>query len=376
MTGTSLEEKILGLCRAIREGGGTPGAPEAVLGTQALLAVDLGDPEEMRLALRLGVCRTLLDQALFDRLYPAFLGLGDPSPAPAPPLPSEEGPGAQEKERGVPSSAQGPSEMEGEPKRSHSRSASAHPGRDGDGRAEVPDTALDRSVRAAREIVRRLEGRTSRRLRPAPRGPRLDVRRTLRQGLSTDLEPLDLRYLGRRRNRPAFVWLLDGSRSMKTDAPGLLQFAYAFTLASDKTEVFIFSTGLRRVTEALRRAPSGGLPALGDLGAGWGGGTRIGDCLTTFLQGDGRRLLGKETLVFIASDGLETGSVAVLEAAVRKIHRDAAALIWLNPLMSTLGYRPEARGMRAALPHIDLFSSGEDPLALVDQISRMAQKGR
>jgi uncharacterized protein len=35
-------------------------------------------------------------------------------------------------------------------------------------------------------------------------------------------------------------------------------------------------------------------------------------------------------------------------------------VVWLNPLLNQPGFTPESRGMRAALPHIDLLAPGAD----------------
>ena len=53
------------------------------------------------------------------------------------------------------------------------------------------------------------------------------------------------------------------------------------------------------------------------------------------------------------SDGLDRGDTGALDRALLAIRRRARRVIWLNPLMGDPRYRPEARGMKAALPHID-----------------------
>jgi uncharacterized protein with von Willebrand factor type A (vWA) domain len=39
-------------------------------------------------------------------------------------------------------------------------------------------------------------------------------------------------------------------------------------------------------------------------------------------------------------------------------------VIWLNPLKAHPEYRPLTRGMRAALPHVDLFMAGNSLASL------------
>jgi uncharacterized protein with von Willebrand factor type A (vWA) domain len=62
------------------------------------------------------------------------------------------------------------------------------------------------------------------------------------------------------------------------------------------------------------------------------------------------------TTVFILSDGLDRGDPAVLVGAMRAIAARARQVIWLNPLLGDPRYRPEARGMEAALPFVDRFA--------------------
>ena len=85
----------------------------------------------------------------------------------------------------------------------------------------------------------------------------------------------------------------------------------------------------------------------------WSGGTRIGECLREFADDYLRQVVAGDTSVLIFSDGLDRGATGVLEEALLAIRRRARRVIWLNPLMGDPRYRPEARGMSAALPHID-----------------------
>jgi uncharacterized protein len=38
------------------------------------------------------------------------------------------------------------------------------------------------------------------------------------------------------------------------------------------------------------------------------------------------------------------------------VRRRARRVVWLNPMLGWAGYEPVARGMAAALPHVDLFA--------------------
>jgi uncharacterized protein with von Willebrand factor type A (vWA) domain len=218
---------------------------------------------------------------------------------------------------------------------------------------------------AARSLVRRLHLGLSRRWLPASQGRRFDLRRTWRAALQTGGETLSPRWLRRPRRAPRFVLLVDGSRSMSAHTRVALQMAVAMASATMRIEVFTFSTGLQRVTDEVRRAAAGERRRLDDLHHAWAGGTSIGACLRDFLRRFGERLVGRDTVVVIASDGLDVGAPNLLRDAMRELQRRSAGVIWLNPLLETEGYEPTAGGMRAARPYVTTFTSVNDALGLV-----------
>jgi uncharacterized protein with von Willebrand factor type A (vWA) domain len=158
--------------------------------------------------------------------------------------------------------------------------------------------------------------------------------------------------------------LVDGSRSMSDHARTGLQMAVAMATATMRIEVFTFSTGLQRVTDGVRRAAAGELIRLDRLHHAWAGGTSIGACLRDFLQRFGERMVGRDTVVMIASDGLDVGAPDMLRDAMRELHRRSAGVVWLNPLLETDGYEPTASGMRAARPYVTTFTSVNDTSGL------------
>jgi hypothetical protein len=217
---------------------------------------------------------------------------------------------------------------------------------------------------AARSLVRHLRLGLSRRWRPARRGRRFDLRRTLRASLQTGGEALTPRWLRRPTRAPRFVLLIDGSRSMATYAQAALRMAIAIASVTWRVEVFTFSTALERVTDDVRRAAAGERRRVADVQHAWGGGTSIGACLREFLRRFGERLVGRDTVVIIASDGLDVGEPELLRDAMRELHRRSASVVWLNPLLETPGYEPTASGMRAARSYVTTFDSVPDAAGL------------
>jgi uncharacterized protein len=73
--------------------------------------------------------------------------------------------------------------------------------------------------------------------------------------------------------------------------------------------------------------------------------------------------------VVLCSDGLERGEPELLAAQMARLGRLAHRLVWVNPLKGSPRYQPLARGMRAALPHVDRFLPGHN-LESLEALSR------
>jgi len=218
---------------------------------------------------------------------------------------------------------------------------------------------LDAMLAAARQLIAGVRIARSRRRRPRKDGDRIDLRRTLRASVETAGDPIDLRRSARSRRGARFVILIDGSRSTAEHAGPMLQFAHALCLQSPRTSAFVFSTALRDVTRVLRERDRAGRP-LPELGEAWGGGTRIGDNLATFVREHGARLLSPETVVLIFSDGLDVGALDQLGRAMRELRARSAGVVWLNPHAGAPHFTPAARGMRTALPYLRALLPARD----------------
>jgi uncharacterized protein with von Willebrand factor type A (vWA) domain len=196
----------------------------------------------------------------------------------------------------------------------------------------------------------------SRRFRPGVSGSQLDFRRTLRQSLRTGGDVIDLAWRKRHVDTARLVLLCDISHSMEKYSRFLIQFMYAFQNELPDTETFVFSTRLTRLTTALRgRHLDDALDRASSASAGWSSGTTIGECLEQFNSRDGPSTLDRRTVMVILSDGWDQGDPRLLGEQMAAIKRRSRLVIWLNPLLGDPRYRPLVSGMRAALPHIDLF---------------------
>ncbi len=196
----------------------------------------------------------------------------------------------------------------------------------------------------------------SRRMRPAPRGPRLDLSATLRASARTLGEADPLRYRARGSRSPALLVLCDVSGSMERYARILLHFMHALSAQRAAVEVhsFVFGTQLTPITQALRqRDVDLALAQIGSSVQGWTGGTRIGACLRQFNQRWLRRVPARRAITLLISDGLDRDAGAEIGPALQRLRRSCRRLLWLNPLLRDAGFQPLAAGVRAILPEVD-----------------------
>jgi uncharacterized protein with von Willebrand factor type A (vWA) domain len=219
-----------------------------------------------------------------------------------------------------------------------------------------------------RRFARRLKHLQLRREARFDHGRRLDLQGTIRRSVGSGGTPFRLAWKDRRRVRPRLVLLLDVSRSMSQYSFFYLRLARALCAELADVYCFIFHTRITGVGDALRDPdPWRSQERLHLLAAGWGGGTRIGECLQDFNRRDGPRLVHSRTGVIIVSDGYDTGEPELLATALRTLRQRARRIVWLNPLMIRPDFSPESRGMQAALPHLDLVAPGAD-LASIEHI--------
>jgi uncharacterized protein len=204
--------------------------------------------------------------------------------------------------------------------------------------------------------------RHSRRRRPSHVGS-LDLRRTLRRSFRTGGEPFERARRERRRIPRRVVLLLDVSGSMSDYSRGLLMFAHAALRSHGRWEAFCFGTRLTKLTGALAaREPDEALRRAADHVVDWNAGTRIGESLAYLLASYPNTVRG--AVVVVCSDGLDVGDPELLAEQMARLSRLAHSVVWLNPLQESPRYEPLARGMRAALPYVDVFAPGHNLASL------------
>jgi uncharacterized protein len=207
----------------------------------------------------------------------------------------------------------------------------------------------------------------TRRLAPNPRGRRVDLRATLRESLREGGDVIPLVRSAPGREHPPLVVLCDISGSMNPYARMFLHFLHAITNDRDRVSVFVFGTRLTNITRQLRhRDVDVAMAKVADAIKDWSGGTRIGMCLREFNWRWGRRVLGQNACVLLVSDGLDREAGEGLSDEMERLAKSCRYLVWLNPLLRYEQFEARPAGVRAMLPHVDLFLPVHNLKSLVD----------
>jgi uncharacterized protein with von Willebrand factor type A (vWA) domain len=241
--------------------------------------------------------------------------------------------------------------------------------------ADCTEAELAQIARLMARLRVRAPERRTRRRRPARAGDP-DLRRTLRRAMRTGGEPIERAWRRRRVQRRRLLLILDVSGSMSTYSRSLALFAHASLRAGPGDwEAFAFGTRLTRMTRALSASDADiAIAAAAAEVSDWDGGTRIGASLKRLIDEHGRTRAVRGATCVILSDGLDVGDPELLGEQMARLSRLAHRVVWLNPLKGHDAYEPLARGMAAALPHVDVFRPGHNLQSLeevADVIARL-----
>ncbi|MFT6451298.1 MAG: hypothetical protein ACJA06_000780 [Halocynthiibacter sp.] len=360
--------RMAGFMAHLRDNGLRLGVREAQTALSALTQIKASDPNEARRALR-AVCTGCVEDAeRFDDLFEAFWMNG-----------------GRVREKTIAVQAQG-FESVHTANRAKGQDAAAgagapttpdaddaHAEGDGEGKLvaslvqakmnkDLRDLVQPEDIAEAEKIAQRLgaalRDKRSRRRKAARKGDQIHFRKLIRQSLSTGGEPLRLPKKQRPDRPMKIVALCDVSGSMTVYAQVFLAFIAGLMRSDDAADAYLFHTRLVRISDGLRDKDA--IRAMGRMSVladGFGGGSKIGASLMQFSRSYARRFVDGRTVVVILSDGYDTDAPELLEEALAALKKRGCKIIWLNPLKGWDGYEPVARGMAAALPHLDLFSA-------------------
>lgn len=359
--------QVLRFARSLRLAGAGTTTGQGLAAVEALTLADLGSRLDFKNTLKTCLVSTREDREVFDYWFDVFFtGLDRTPPA------GSEG--------GLPPDLGFRQRTESDALRETDRERSAKTLAIG---ASLTDIMAERDFaqmepeeikllqEQVRLLARGLAARLKRRHGRAGQKESIDFRRTFRSSLQQGGELIDLKHRRIKPRRFKILLLADVSGSMAPYVRFFLSFMFGLSEAVSRTEAFVFSTRLVRVTRELNRAPAGKvLENLTKAGLPFSGGTDIGGSLEQLLSRFGSGLLTRHTIVFILSDGWDRGRPERLGRAMKRIQREAGGIYWLNPLASDPGYEPLARGMAAARPYIDALV----PFSRLSDIRRLAKR--
>jgi uncharacterized protein len=376
--GAPMRRRLAGFARTLRDNGFRIGIGEtrdalAVLASPAALRATAFKP-----ALRALFCATHSDWEKFDEIFDAFWHGRDMrrrqtlSGSPV----ASQAPARRLAEAHVPKRAPGlPDRVERRGDADGENAADGRGRREGASRSEAltcvdlrhivdPDEIAATHALAAR-LARTMRARLVRREQVRRRGRRLDLRGTIHRNVSHGGTLIELAWRRRKIKPLRLVVLLDASGSMSLYTAFFVRFLHGVVAAFREAEAFVFHTRLAHVSPSLRdRDVTRALDKLALMAQGIGGGTRIGESLATFNRWHARRVINSRTAVMIVSDGYDTGAPEQLGEEMRRLRRRCRKIIWLNPLIGWRDYSPQARGMQAALRHVDLFAPAHNLASL------------
>jgi uncharacterized protein len=351
---------------------------EAIDSLRALQRIDISDRDEFYLSLRTVMTSRFDDYPIFHEAFHSFWpGLMaeeawdegadqiDTLPSSLSPSGEETGDGGDER---VSQQIEAADEGEGEAEDEEDVA-----GYSGEEMLATKDFSMFRAdeleemIRVTLRMARKMATRLSRRMERTRRGHIIDRRRTMRNNLKYGGDVIELAHKKRKIKKTKLVLLCDVSGSMDIYSRFLLQFIYALQSNFARTESFVFSTQLSHVTEYFKDHDIyDALDVIAKEVLDWSGGTRIGQSLSTFNADWASSMLDRRTVVIVLSDGWDTGDAEVLEREMAELQRRAGRVIWLNPLMSNPGYQPLCRGMRTALPYIEVFAPAHNLASLIE----------
>jgi uncharacterized protein with von Willebrand factor type A (vWA) domain len=372
-----LAENVLHFARLLRQAGLAVGTDRPLLALRALEVTGIDSRADLRAVLEACLIDRFEHRALFEQAFLTFWrmpGLADEPAARASPAA-----GRSHKELPRPAAVARRLADALSPTPRRAQHAPLSEPRGGPQTHDVQPSASDRerlrradfetmtaaewaaATRAAAALTPLLLRTRTRRDAPAASGLKIDSRQLLRDAARHGGDVVALPRRKRLTRPEPIVAIVDISGSMSRYSRMFLHFLHALVNGScarrshgaARTDAFVFGTRLTPITRALRAYdPDDAVCRVTRCVPDFSGGTRIGACLREFNRFWAKRLPLSEATVLLVTDGLERSEVQPLASEAARLARSCRRLIWLNPLLRYEDFEPQARGVRALLPHV------------------------
>jgi len=232
--------------------------------------------------------------------------------------------------------------------------------------------AMRQVEKLAERLAQQLKRKLSRRYTYKTRGTRLNLRKTIRNNLSSAGFPARRIFSNRRKDPIQLVIFHDISHSMAWNNPLLFRFARGLVRTFKGSHAFAFHTRLFPVTHYYREQSLDvmrqKLEANNRL---WMGGTRIGESLATFNRDYARGIVSPKTIVIIISDGFDTDDAECLDKELNQLAVSCKKIIWLNPMLGRPGVTTTADDLQKLFPQVDQFIAANSLYGLQQSVDTM-----
>jgi uncharacterized protein len=359
---TALMERVVRFMNFLRSSRFPVHTVSEINAARALTLIDIEDPFQFYMALR--VC-TVIHHAhigLFNRLYMTFWGTGHKVPTP----PDDDEEAAEEQAVSVAKrldeeSAEESSRKSGKKRLTQDEEApvfahSVHESL----REKDFERILESELPFLDELFKRMRlksrERKGLRYKPSKGGRIVDLRRSMRESTQRGGEIVSILKKELKPKQTKLVLLADVSGSMDVYSAFLIRFVYQLQRYLRGTETFVFGTRVMRITDLLHlRSVRTAMSMVSKRVLFWSGGTNIGACFQQFTGGFGAKYIKRNRILVILSDGWDRGDTEVLRSQMILFKRKFKKVIWLNPHLKYERYQPLCTGMAAALPYVDHF---------------------
>jgi uncharacterized protein with von Willebrand factor type A (vWA) domain len=235
-----------------------------------------------------------------------------------------------------------------------------------EGEAGVGKTKVAKVLNYAKQVLR---------IRVAETSGGIDFRRSFRRSAPSGMDLFSLARTSRRLRKLRLLVLCDVSGSMDCYGEFLTGSLLALERAVSGSRAFVFSTRMTEITELLKkRSIPEALAEMRRRARRWSGGTDLGAALAFVNRRVSVEPSARRTVCVILSDGYDQVDPGPIAREMAALSRRTRRVVWVNPLAGTEGYEPLARGMRAALPHVDDFLAAADVASLSGLCRRLGRE--
>ncbi len=193
----------------------------------------------------------------------------------------------------------------------------------------------------------------------------LDIKRTLQREAKYEGDYPNIIKSKRKITKSNIILLCDVSGSMIDFFKESVLLSFFLKRVEKRTEIFYFSTDIKRVTNFFQVTSLNQLNLRGISSTiSYGSGTRIGEALQELKRRYGYCLTRRSSVV-VFSDAWDLGNIELLKKELKDIRKRCLLSVWINPLMDSPSYSPATETVKIVNKNVDLMISPSSLNALM-----------